>query len=579
MTKLQGWCVTGVAAAATLLMTACGGGGGGTSFAPTAAAPAPAPSGTAASAPAPAPAPAASFQAQCGALAGLPLANGRLVSAVYTAGATNAATPSASTPDHCLVRGELNSRTGVDGKPYAILFELRLPKDWNQRFFYQGGSGVDGSVPTALGAYPGGGATRNALLDGYAVVTTDSGHEAPFDLSSNVTFLFAVDPQARDEYGDKQLPLVAGSSQAVMKQLYGMQPSRSYFVGCSNGGRQAMVAAQRYPQLFDGIVAGAPGFRLTAAAMEGSIFRAQAAASVAPLGTDGKPDIFNALTSAEKDTVRNRILASCDAADGATDGMVSKPSACNPDPSQWVCTGGATSNCLTPEKAAYVKKFFAGSKTSAGRQIYGPWPYDPGMIDTVGTPAQLYYAIFAGEASHVYTTPPTVTTDLLGYARTANLDAEYAKIFDVSGIYTRSGHEFTDADSADMDAFRARGGKILSFNGTADWAFSFTDLSRYHDRVIARYGRTEADKFARAFAVPGMDHCSGGKYGTDQFDAFGAVVKWVEQGQAPDVMVATARAAAGVAWPGRTRPLCPYPKEAVYNGSGSIESASSFSCR
>ena len=132
MTKIQGWCVTGLASAITALLAACGGsGGGGVSFVPMASAPAPAPGGSSSTAPAPAPAPVASFEAQCGALAGLPLANGKLVSAVYTAGVTNTASPASSTPDHCLVRGELNPRTGVDGKPYAILFELRLPKDWN----------------------------------------------------------------------------------------------------------------------------------------------------------------------------------------------------------------------------------------------------------------------------------------------------------------------------------------------------------------------------------------------------------------------------------------------------------------
>ncbi len=518
------------------------------------------------------------FAQSCAALVGTQLANGKVSAATYKPAESNATNSALSTPNHCLVRASLNERTGVDGKPYAILFELRLPETWNKRFFYQGGGGVDGNVPTALGVYPGGGATSNALLDGSAVVTTDSGHEAPFDLTSNATFLFAVDPQARDEYGDKQLPLVANSSKLLIGAMYGAAPSKSYFVGCSNGGRQAMVASQKHPELFDGIVAGAPGFRLAEAALEGSIYRAQIAAAVAPIGTDGKPDITNPLTSAEKAIVKSRILASCDAADGALDGMVSRVSACQPDPTQWVCSAGNTSNCLSADKADYVAKFFDGAKTSSGKRIYGPWPYDPGMVDTLGTPPSFFYGIFAGEASHVYTTPPTVTTDLIGYARTANLDTEYAKIFAVSGIYTRSGRDFTNGDSPDMDAFRARNGKILMFNGTADWAFSFKDLAAYYVQVQARYGASQAAEFARAFAVPGMDHCSGGGQGTDKFDAYGAVVKWVEEGVAPDQMISTARAAAGVVWQGRTRPLCAFPKEAVYNGTGNIEDAASFHC-
>jgi len=518
------------------------------------------------------------FEQSCAALAGTPLVNGRVDTAVHQAASENAGDGSQSTPDHCVVRGTQNARTGVDGKAYAILFELRLPVSWNGRFFYQGGSGVDGSVPAALGVYPGGGNTRNALLDGYAVVTTDSGHEAPFDLSSNATFLFAVDPQAREEYGDKQLPIVAASAKSLITTAYGAPPSRSYFVGCSNGGRQAMVAAQKYPQLFDGIVAGSPGFRLAETAIEGSIFRAQLAARIAPLGADGLPDIANPLTADEKATVKSRILADCDMLDGAADGMVSRPSACRPDPLRWVCAPGETSNCLSSAKADYVAKFFAGAKTSTGTQVYNAWPYDPGMVGTLGTPSLFYYGIFAGEASHVYTTPPTVTTDLIGYARTADLDTEFAKISTTSGIHTRSGRDFTDAESPDMDAFKARNGKIIYFNGTGDWAFSFKDLGDYVEKVRTRYGSDEAVGFARAYAVPGMDHCSGGSEGTDQFDAFGALVQWVEQGTAPDRIVSTARAAAGVSWPGRTRPLCPYPKEAVYNGSGSIESAESFHC-
>lgn len=518
------------------------------------------------------------FTSACAAITGSAIGGGVATSAAF-APAVAASGAALAIPDHCLVRGEINKRTGVDGKPYAIQFELRLPGSWNRRFFYQGGSGVDGSVPPAYGAYPGGGNVRNALLDGAAVVTTNSGHEAPFDLASNATFLFALDPQARDEYGDAQLPLVANASRTLINRLYGAAPSKSYFVGCSNGGRQAMVAAQRAPDLFDGIIAGAPGFRLAEAAIEGSIFRAQLAASVAPLGADGRPDILKPLTTAEKAVVSNRILAACDALDGATDGMISRPSACQPDPAQWVCGAGETANCLSAAKADYVKKFFAGAKTSAAAQVYSAWPYDPGMVDTAGTPPAFFYWIFAGEASHVYTTPPTVTPDLLGYARTADLNTEFAKISATSGIYKRSGRDFTNAESPDMDAFRARNGKLMIFNGTADWAFSAKDAERYYKLVQARYGATAAADFSRLFVVPGMGHCSGGAYGTDQFDGYGALVKWVEQGVAPDAMTATARAAAGVAWPGRTRPLCAYPKEAVYKGTGSIEDAANFACQ
>jgi pimeloyl-ACP methyl ester carboxylesterase len=517
---------------------------------------------------------AAALTASCPNLLGVTVpGGGSVTTAVFTA-ATAAPVTASSFPDHCLTRGAINSRTGVDGRPYALGFELRLPLNWNSRFFYQGGSGVDGTLFTATGAYGGGGNTRNALLDGYAVITTDSGHLAVPGVADGA-YLFAADPQARLEYGNAQIPLIVGAAQALISQYYGFKPVRSYFLGCSNGGRQAMIAAQQYPALFDGIVAASPGFRLAQASIQ-ALFQAQLTATVAPLGSTGRPDITKGLTSDEQTTVSNRILATCDALDGATDGMVSKMSACHPDPATWVCAAGETTNCLTAAKADYVTKLIAGAKTSTGGTIYAPWPYDPGMALQAGNP---FYSIFAGEASHIYTSPPTITADLLGYGLAANIDAEFAKLFTTSGIYTTPGVVFTNGDSPNMDAFKARGGKLLMYNGSADLAFSINDVEKYYKQVQTRYGTAATADFARAFFVPGMAHCSGGKYGTDQFDAFGAMVNWVEKGSAPDVIVSTARAAAGVAWPGRTRPLCAYPKEASYKGSGSIEDAANFTCQ
>ncbi|MEF7614984.1 tannase/feruloyl esterase family alpha/beta hydrolase [Aquincola sp. MAHUQ-54] len=538
------------AAAGLALLAACGGDGDGS------------------------PAPSASFTEACAALAGTSVDKGSVDTAAFTT-ATGGTLTATSMPDHCLVRGAMNRRTGIDGKPYALQFELRLPLVWNSRFYYQGGSGVDGTLFTATGSYPAGGNTRNALLDGYAVVTTDSGHLTEAG-AANGMFLFGADPQARDEYGDAQLPLVTAAAKTLIKRFYGDEPSHSYFVGCSNGGRQAMVAAQRYPQLFDGIVAAAPGFRLTQASIQGSVYQAQLAATIAPSGADGRPDITQPLTAGERAVVSQRILDACDALDGAVDGMVSKMSACQPDPATWACGAGETTNCLPAAKAGYVKKLFAGAYTSTGQQIYAPWPFDPGMAAQATNP---FHFIFAGEASHIYTTPPTLTADLVGYSLGANIDVEFAKLSAISGLFKRSGNAFTNADSPDMDAFKARGGKLIMFNGAADLAFSNHDLVRYYEQVRSRYGADAAAGFARVFLVPGMAHCSGGPYGTDQFDAFGALVRWVEAGTAPDTMTSTARAAAGVAWPGRTRPLCAYPKEAIYKGSGSIEDAANFACQ
>lgn len=513
-----------------------------------------------------APIAAATFEETCSALLSMSVKGGSVTQAVYTP-ATAGPVDANSFPDHCLVRGSMNKRVGVDGKLYEIRFEVRLPKTWNKRYFYQGGAGVDGTLFVATGIYPGGGNPRNALLDGYAVSTTDSGHDG-----SQSRFGFGVDPQAREEYGYAQLPLVANAAKAIIAKTYGEGPWKSYFAGSSNGGRQAMVAAQRFPELFDGVSASSPGFRLAEAAIEGSIFRAQLAKAVSG-------DHMNPLTPAEKLVFQNKVLESCDAQDGVVDGMVGRPSLCRPDPMQWVCTQNGQANCLLAAKAQYVKTFFEGAKTATGRQVYSSWPYDPGMAGVLGTPSLAYYTVFAGEAALVYTSPPTVTDDLINYSLTADLDREFSKIDVTSGIYTQTGRQFTNAESPNMDAFKARGGKIMYLNGTADWAFSYTNLASYYDAVTARYGESNTLAFARYFVIPGMDHSRGGAFSTDRFDSFEALVNWVENGTAPDTIVATARADAGVAWPGRTRPLCVYPKEVMYKGSGSIELASSFVCQ
>lgn len=545
---------------AALALQACGGGGG---------------SGSTTTAPvAGVPLSVEAFTAACVALNGVAVDGGAVTEATYTPASTGDVT-AASVPQHCLVRGAMNKRTGIDGKPYALRFELRLPRTWNSRFYYQGGSGVDGTLFTAVGTYGGGGTTRNALLDGFAVVTTDSGHVAEVG-PANGSFLFGADPQARYEYGDQQIQPVTGAAKSLIGRMYGTPPAKSYFFGCSNGGRQAMIAAQRYPELFDGIIAAAPGFRLTQASIQGAPYQAQIAAAVAPLGADGRPDITKTLSPDEQAAVRSRILGACDALDGAVDGMVSKMSACHPDPLTWACSAGNTTNCLSTAKADYVKKLFDGAKTSNGEQIYAPWPFDPGMAAQTSNP---FLTIFAGEASHIYTTPPTITTDLLGYSLTANIDLEYAKLSATNTTFVRSGNSFTNAESPNMDAFRARNGKLMIYNGAADLAFSIRDVETYYKAVQGRYGAEQTANFARAFFIPGMAHCSGGSYGTDQFDAMTAMVDWVEKGTAPDVMISTARAAAGVAWPGRTRPICAYPKEAIYKGSGSIEDAANFSCQ
>ncbi|MGP8119151.1 MAG: tannase/feruloyl esterase family alpha/beta hydrolase [Xanthobacteraceae bacterium] len=189
-------------------------------------------------------------------------------------------------PDHCQVTGALDPRTGIDGKPYAIGYELRLPADWNGKFVFQGGGGSDGLVRPAIGVQATG--DKPALTRGYVVASTDADHrDEPGPIGA---YLFGLDPQARIDKGYHHIPVVTEQARILIGKLYGKPPARSYFVGCSNGGRQGMAATQRYPDLFDGIVAGAPAYRVPRAAIE-AIFEVQTLAAVAPKGTDGRPDL------------------------------------------------------------------------------------------------------------------------------------------------------------------------------------------------------------------------------------------------------------------------------------------------
>ncbi|WP_165799688.1 tannase/feruloyl esterase family alpha/beta hydrolase [Sphingomonas oleivorans] len=520
--------------------------------------------------------PVAQSEARCAELGAVRLQGGRVTSATFeSAAAAKAGSPEApARPANCVVQGSINQRIGIDGRPYAIRFELRLPAAWSGRFYYQGGAGVDGVVPPADGVYPSGEHGQSALLSGMAVVTTDSGHEAVSGVG-NGAFLFGADPQARDEYGDQQLPLVTDAAKRLIAQYYGRAPEWSYFYGCSNGGRQAMAAAQKWPYLFDGIIACSPGFRLAQASIQGSIVRAQLAATIAPKKADGTPDISHALTAAQQDVIKALILRSCDALDGVADGMVSHPSQCRVEPLKWVCAADQSQNCLSPEVARYVRAFLAGGTLRDGRVIYSSIPADPQIVQYMGSEPEMYVGLFAGEASHVYTTPPTMTPDLIGYALKADADTEYRKLFASSAVFTRSGADFTNADSPNMDAFQRHGGKIIIYSGSADWAFPSPDVEAYYQSVQKRYGKAGTDSFARLYIVPGMLH-GPSPYATDRFDVMGAMIDWVERGAAPDTLLA--KAAPDAAWPGRTRPLCAFPKESTYNGSGSIEQATSFHC-
>ena len=502
--------------------------------------------------------------------------------------ATGVTTP---IPAHCLVKGRMKERTSaVDGAAYAIGFEIRMPVNWNGRFLYQANGGLDGSVVTALGSVSGGAPVAPALVQGFAVLSSDAGHGAP-------TPFFGLDPQARLDYGYQAVGTLTPMAKNLIKGAYGKAPDRSYLAGCSNGGRHAMVGASRYAEQYDGILAGNPGFHLPKAATT-QLWKAQQYAKVAGKDASGQPDLTTAVTPAEFKLISSKIVAKCDALDGVADGQVNDVAACqtafNLQTDVPTCTGSRDGSCISADQKSVLASIFAGPKNSKGEALYtGTW-FDPGIAGAnfaswhFGSPATRD----AGAVAFIFTTPPSTVaafkaTTGLQYALNFSMETDYPKIFATNATYTESPWSFmTPPNEADLSTLRNRGGKMIVFHGVADGVFSPMDTAQWMDKLQANHGN-DAGAFARLFMVPGMNHCSGGP-ATDQFDMLAPLVAWVEQGKAPDSVTAKARGAGAnvvnaevpSTWSAnRTRPLCVYPKVARYNGTGDVESAGSFSCK
>lgn len=486
--------------------------------------------------------------------------------------------------EHCRVTGRMHERVStVDGQNYAVGFEMRLPRDWNGRFFYQANGGLDGVVSTAVGAL-GGGPLGNALQMGFAVLSSDAGH------AGSMGPLFGLDPQARLDYGYQAVGKLTPMARSALQTAYGKGPDRSYLGGCSNGGRHAMVAASRYADQYDGIIAGNPGTRLPLAAIA-NIAGAQGYAKLATT----TQDLGTGFTQAERRLVSQAVLARCDALDGATDGMVQAGAACQArfDLARDVptCGGARDGSCLSAEQKSTIAGLFKGAATSGGSRIYSSFPYDAGL-DTAGWAGWKFsnpVTRDSGAVAFIWQTPPESAASFndAQFALNGSVDSMLAKVQATNGTFTESGLSLMmPPDYGKLPVLRNRGAKLMVYHGTADPIFSSDDTVQWYDTLRRNHG--DAADFARLYLVPGMNHCSGGP-ATEQFDMLSSLVAWVEKGQAPDRVIASARGpgnAGGVnadlpaTWsPTRTRPLCPHPLAAHYNGSGDMESAASFSCR
>ncbi|MXO66284.1 tannase/feruloyl esterase family alpha/beta hydrolase [Altericroceibacterium endophyticum] len=462
------------------------------------------------------------------------------------------ATNGMAMPAYCKVEGILNRRIGPDGTEYGIRFAVALPDNWNGRYLFQGGGGLNGVVRPPLGTQAAGDAP--ALARGFAVASTDSGHQGEvFD------FAFTGNQQAMLDFAYNAVGRVTQTAKSIIAAHYGRRPDHSYLVGCSTGGREAMVAAQRFPFEFDGVVSGAPAMRTGRSNM--ALANAQAAfnraAEETGLGADHAAQLFS---PAQRLSLQTAVLEQCDAADGLQDGMIFAMTKCDFDPAKLQCGGDTNSeSCLAPAQVQALKTAFAGPKTSAGVPIYSAFPMDP--------------ALFGEKVGGLPGFLPSDAPSPLGAASTDSsfdTDAAYLAAMSDQGARLMDSYDFTM-----LNSFTARGGKMLMYHGTADPWFSALDTVDWYQRMAEGAGGLEqAQAFSRLFLVPGMGHCRGGAMTPDQFDLLSPLVKWVEGDDTPDSVPATARALDNA-----ERKLCPYPAVSTYDGHGDPDMAVSYHCK
>ncbi len=499
----------------------------------------------------------------CESLAALSTQAFRVDTSQWVAASLQPAGPGGATaevPAHCLFRVVMDPRpSGIEGVSYGTGIELRLPLAWNGRLLFQGGGGLDGSLNPAFGSVSG---FPSALARGFTVVSTDGGHRG----RSNVDSSFAADQQAKLDFAYQAVQRTTGEAKALINRYYGRKPDYTYFMGCSTGGREAMLAAQRLPLEFDGVVAGNASFNLTRVAMN-QVWSLQTVTRIAPRDATGKPQLYEAFTDAQLKAVASAALKQCDGLDGLDDGMINDFKACRFDPASLKCGSEGMQPCLSAQQIEGLKDIFGGARNSRGESLYGDTPYDTGI------------ALPAWRAMHLGTaTSPPANASLgrdtlrLFSMTPSNPDFDPLRFdFDRDLGTLAETAAINDAVATLHSTFAGHGGKMIVYHGLSDQAMWTGALTQWYGKLTPRDSRGP-QSWARLFLVPGMTHCGGGQ-STDQFDMLTAIQQWVEKGQAPDRVVASGRA-----FPGKTRPLCPYPKVARFDG-GNPDNQESFSCR
>ena len=507
----------------------------------------------------------------CEALARIQLPNASVTSAeLVTAGAF---TPPEGVPawmagDPALYKGlPAFCRVKIDSKPSAdsdIKIEVWLPATgWNGKLRGQGNGGFAGSIDyRGLGV---------AVAQGYASAATDTGHHAD---GGDAAWALGH-PEKIIDFGYRAIHEMTELGKAAARAFYGEGPKHAYFAACSNGGRQALMEAQRYPADYDGILAGAPANYWTHL-LTSALWDAQATTI----------DAASYIPSGKIPAIAQAVVAACDARDGVKDGILNDPRQCHFDPGTMLCKEGDADSCLTAPQVGALKKLYEGAHDSKGKQIFpgftpgaeagdGGWPL---WITGPGPGKALLFVFGNGYFADMV------------YGK-ADWDYKKAALDEAVAASDQKFAQVLNSAQADMKAFQARGGKLIIYHGWNDPAISPLNSVQYYDSVVAAMGKPVSESFLRLYMVPGMQHCGGGP-GPDEFGEFGvsqtndpqhnlylALEQWVEKGTAPDAVIASKHEGMGPM--GRvtmTRPLCAYPRVAKYKGSGDTNDAASFAC-
>jgi Tannase and feruloyl esterase len=488
--------------------------------------------------------------ANCESLASLKLANTTINSSnVVAAGSFTLPRPGGSgmagrsrftkfetLPSFCRVMATLTPTSDSD-----IKIEVWLPvSGWNGKLQSVGNGGFAGMI-----SYP---ALASALADGYATTSTDTGHTG-----NNGSFALGH-PEKLIDFGYRSAHEMTLTAKAIIAAFYAQAPSKSYWNGCSTGGRQGLAEAQLYPADYDGIIAGDPANYMTHLQTWGLwVYKAVHKNEASYIPPEKYPAIHKA------------VLEACDTLDGVKDGLIGEPTRCHFDPKVLTCKGDDGPSCLTSAQVDAVRKLYsAATNPRTGQEIFPG--FEPG--------SELGWGAMAGPQPHPY------TLDLFKYVVFKNPDWDFHTFNldgDVALADEQDHHSLNDIDP-NLKEFFSRDGKLLMYHGWSDPLIPPLNTVNYYESVqklLKVVGAAKAENSMRLFMFPGMTHCGGGE-GPNRFDAIGSLSQWVEKGEAPTNMIASHFTNNAV---DRTRPVCPYPQVASYKGSGSTDDASNFVCK